>query len=188
MSGVATFLVLGAPVAAIFLLQWLATSRKGSEESVERSLAQVRRGAWTFVAMQYYGGILNRTYLVFVTDELVCGAKVKGVIGAPAAPDARWKNPLFYVSPTLAGEYAAMDVTSAGFLRRSRANFRIARGDIVDATFSEKPKWGMGSVPSSGRIFLRYKNGKTTELILLGTQDGNAIRDRLRTYPAQAVA
>jgi hypothetical protein len=38
----------------------------------------------------------------------------------------------------------------------------------------------MGNVPYSGRIILHYRVGGSRELILLGTQDGPAIRDRLR--------
>lgn len=165
--------------AATYIFQRLITNRKGSELSVRRSLEQLPDSAWTFVAMQYYFGILNRTYLVFVTDNLLCGAKVKGAIPAPRAPDARWQNPLFYVSPDLADRYTSMDLAAEDFLSACRENFRIVRNEIRDVEFSQKPKWGMATVPYSGRIFLRLKNGRSIELILLGTQDGARIRERL---------
>jgi hypothetical protein len=162
-----------------YAFQRLMTNRKGSELAVKQNLEQMTDGNWTFVAMQYYFGILNRTYLVFVTDNLVCGAKVKGAISAPRAPDARWKDPLFYVSPEMAGKYANMDLASEGFLAGCRANFRIVRSEVLAVEFSRKPKWGMATVPYSGRIFLRMKSGKSIEFILLGDQDGPRIRERL---------
>jgi len=38
----------------------------------------------------------------------------------------------------------------------------------------------MGAVPYSGRIILYFSKGGSREFILLGKQDGPAIRDRLR--------
>lgn len=180
------FIAVLAATAGTYAFQLLITNRKGSELSVAKSLAQITDGSWTFVAMQYYLGILNRTYLVFVTDSLICGAKVKGVISAPRSPDVRWKDPLFYVSPDLVSRYAGMDVRSDEFLTCCRANFRIRKSEIRDIEFSQKPKWGMATVPYSGRIFLRLKSGKSIELILLGDQDGNRISERVRELKAAA--
>jgi hypothetical protein len=160
-----------ASIIGTYAFQRLITNRSGSELSVKDSLDQLTDGTWTFVAMQYYFGILNRTYLVFATESFLCGAKVKGAISAPRAPDARWNDPLFYVSPHLAGKYTRMDVTSEEFLRGCGANFQIAKSEIRDVEFSSKPKWGMATVPYSGRIVLRMKSGKSIELILLGNQD-----------------
>jgi hypothetical protein len=185
MSNLSTvFISVLAATAGTYAFQLLITNRKGSELSVTKSLSQITDGSWTFVSMQYYFGILNRTYLIFVTDSLICGAKVKGAISAPRAPDARWKDPLFYVSPDLARKYASMDVGSDDFLKCCRANFRIAKSEIRDVEFSQKPKWGMATVPYSGRIFLRMKSGKSVELILLGDQDGNRIRERMHNLQA----
>jgi hypothetical protein len=169
-----------ASAAGTYAFQRIVTNRRGSELSVTQSLDHVAEGTWTFVAMQYYFGILNRSYLVFVTEDLLCGAKVKGVISAPKAPDARWKDPLFYVSPKAAKKYANMDVTSGEFLSSCSANFRIARSEIQNVEFNQATKWGMATVPYSGRIFLRMKSGKSIELILLGSQDGTSIRKRLQ--------
>jgi hypothetical protein len=181
MSYLSTVLIAAlASTAGTYAFQRLITNRKGSELSVTRRLDQMADGIWTFVAMQYYFGILNRTYLVFVTESLLCGAKVKGAISAPRAPDTRWKDPLFYVSPDMASKYADMDVASEEFLTGCRANFRIAKSEIRDVEFSQTPKWGMATVPHSGRIFLRMKSGKSIELILLGNQDGTRIRERLQ--------
>lgn len=181
MSHLSTVLIaVLASTAGTYAFQRIITNRKGSELSVTKSLDQIADGTWTFVAMQYYFGILNRTYLVFVTESLLCGAKVKGPISAPRAPDARWKDPLFYVSPEIASKYASMDVASEKFLTSCRANFRIVKSELRDVEFSQKPKWGMATVPYSGRIFLHMRSGRSIELILLGDQDGMRIRERLQ--------
>lgn len=181
MSSLSTVLIAAlASTAGTYAFQRLITNRRGSEISVTKSLDQIAEGTWTFVAMQYYFGIMNRTYLVFVNKSLLCGAKVKGLISAPRAPDARWKDPRFYVSPKMASKYATMDLASAEFLSGCRANFRIVRSEIRDVEFSQTPKWGMATVPYSGRIFLRMKGGESIELILLGNQDGPRICARLQ--------
>ena len=41
-------------------------------------------------------------------------------------------------------------------------------------------KWGMGSVPYSGRLLVSRNDRTRIELILLGTQDGPRLRDRLQ--------
>jgi hypothetical protein len=173
-----------AATVGLSLFQRLTTNREGSEQVVALSLARRADGEWAFVAMQYYYGILKRTYLVFVTDRHIAGAKVKGGIASPRALDAKWKDPLFYVSPKLAEEYGGMDVASMEFLARCRANFRIDRSEIREVEFTDEPKWGMGAVPYSGRIFLRTRDGKSLELILLGDQDGPEICRRLQGLTA----
>jgi hypothetical protein len=80
----------------------------------------------------------------------------------------------------MASKYASMDVASEEFLTCCRANFRIVKSEIQDVEFSQEPKWGMATVPYSGRIFLCMKTGKSIELILLGNQDGTQIRERLK--------
>jgi hypothetical protein len=80
----------------------------------------------------------------------------------------------------MASKYASMDVGSDEFLKCRRANFRIAKSEARAVEFSQKPKWGMAIVLYSGGIFLRLKIAKSTELILLGNQDGARIRERLQ--------
>ena len=169
-----------AAVGATYLLQALNTYRKGSEQVVEQALAASSDAKWTFVAMQYYLGVLNRTYLVFVDDGYIAGAKVKGAIASPKLRDPRWDNPLFYVAPKLASEYGAMDIASRAFLERCRENFRVRLSDIRRVDFTAAPKWGMGAVPYSGRVLLHPTDGKVVELILLGKRDGMSVVNRIR--------
>jgi hypothetical protein len=180
--------VIGGTIAIIGLIQRFIANRKGGtparQQTVAESLSKLPKNVWTFVAMQYCWGFLNRTYLVFVTDDVICAGKVLGVLPSPMVRDDRWKDPLFYVDPDKAAEYVNIDLKSSSFRSISKANFQILRKSIEEVNYNPQPKPGMGAVPSSGRIFLKLKNRKTVELILLGTQDGQEISERLkRTEP-----
>lgn len=135
----------------------------------------------TFVAMQYYWGILNRSYLIAVTDLYICGARVGGLVAAPHIPTPEWLRPEFYVSPRLLRRYKGLDVTTPAFLKQDQANFQIPRHTILRID-SHPKKWGMATVPYSGRLVLHTASGKSYEFILLGKQDREAIRERLLPY------
>jgi hypothetical protein len=79
MSSTSTILIsasaASAATAGLYLFQALITNRKGSERSIAASLECGPEGAWTFVAMPYYFGILNRTYLVFVIERQLAGGQ-----------------------------------------------------------------------------------------------------------------
>jgi len=167
--------------AALFGLQAALTNKKGTESDVQALLSRMLPHAWNFVALEYCYGILNRTYVVFVTDEMICGARVRGPLPAPLLVTERWSDPYFFPRPSHVSRYAGIDLTSAGFKKMSLANFQIPLGEVEKVWLNSDPKWGMGTVPYSGRIHLRLRNGKTRELILLGKQDAPSLVERLRT-------
>lgn len=135
---------------------------------------------WSFVALEYYALILNRTYKVFVTEGLVAGAIVRGWLPSPPLPTDAWFDPDFYPRERILRRYEGIDVPSHDFLHKNYWNFHIPRSTIADVEFTRAPKWGMGAVPYSGRIILYFRQGGSQELILLGHQDGPSIRYRLR--------
>jgi hypothetical protein len=135
---------------------------------------------WSFVALEYYALILNRTYKLFVTDDLIAGAIVRGWLPAPPLPSDAWYDPEFYPRERILRRYDGVDVSSRDFVRQNYWNFQHSRATIADVEFTMSPKWGMGTVPYSGRIILYFREGGAQELILLGRQDGPSIRDRLR--------
>jgi hypothetical protein len=135
---------------------------------------------WSFVAMEYYGFVLNRVYRIIVGETTLSGARVRGLMSSPfLAPGDAWLDPDFYPNPRLAARYQELDPASAEFLIADRANFRYDRADIASIEFIAKPKWGMGNIPHSGRVLLRLRDGTRRELVLLGRQPGPAIRDAL---------
>ncbi len=134
-----------------------------------------------FAAMQYYALILNRTYKVFIAPSMLAGAKVLGLVAADpdGATDETMQNSESWIATKAAARYDGIDVTSEAFLALNAANFQIAWRDIARIAFNPRPKWGMGNVPHSGRIVLHLRAGGSRELILLGTQDGEALRATL---------
>jgi hypothetical protein len=134
---------------------------------------------WGFVALSYHSLILNRTFLVLVSDRVVAGAVVRGVMGSPELAGPELLNPLSYPKPKLLQRYAGLDIHSDAFLAVHAAGFRIDRTALTDVILDLSPKWGMGKVPYSGRIILRTRETAARELILLGRQDVGEIRDRL---------
>lgn len=135
---------------------------------------------WSFVALEYYALILNRTYKIFVSDDIVAGAIVRGWLPSPPAQRGAWFDPDFYPRERILRRYNGVDIHSDRFAQLNYWNFQLARTEIADVEFTRRPKWGMGNVPYSGRIILYFRRGGAQELILLGLQDGPAIRDRLR--------
>ncbi|MGA7713517.1 MAG: hypothetical protein WCA81_16575 [Rhizomicrobium sp.] len=164
--------------------RWLGTlghriaNRRESESQTAQPALDKDMGAalpW-FAAMQYYALILNRTYKVFIADTMLCGAKVLGLVASPPADSAVSHQQDYWVSTLSATLYEHLNVTSAIFLRLSFSNFQIRWHDISRIDFNPKRKWGMGNVPHSGRIILRLRSGRSRELILLGDQDGEALK------------
>jgi len=135
---------------------------------------------WSFVALEYYALMLNRTYKIFVSEDVVAGAIVRGWLPSPPIPSDAWLDPDFYPRERLLRRYEGVDIRSDEFAGRNYWNFQVPRTAIADVDFVSWPKWGMGLVPYSGRINLYFREGGSRELILLGQQDGPAIRDRLR--------
>ena len=150
-------------------------------KSLPSDLDGPRGSDWGFVALSYHSLILNRTYLVLVSDRVVAGAVVRGSMGSPQLSGLELLNPFSYPKPKLVQRYAGLDIHSDAFLAVHAAGFRIDRTALTDVRLDLSPKWGMGKVPYSGRIILRTRE-TARELILLGRQDVGEIRDRL--WPA----
>ena len=129
--------------------------------------------------MEYYALIFNRTYRVFVTDHVLCGAKVRGMVSAPRTTSPQMFDPGFWTQTQSAQIYDRLDVTSETFLKVNAANFQIGWNEITAIEYRAGKKWGMGNVPHSGRLVLRLRRGGARELILLGRQNGDALKQRL---------
>ncbi len=134
---------------------------------------------WCFVAMEYHAVILNRTFIVTVTASQVCGARVRGLLPSHPVPDPEWRDPGFYPVERLVERYDGVDMDSEAYVRLDRANSQIPLTEVERVRFDPRPKWGMGWVPHSGRLYLELRSGMTRELMLLGAQDGAMICERL---------
>lgn len=147
-----------------------------------------------FVAMQYYGVILNRTYLVLLTKELIIGIKVNGLIGVESGGNviAReisktmtvkgdLQNPYSYMKSKYLDKVQDCELLDRSILDQDKANFIIQRMDISNAYYDPGKKWGMGYYPHDGKVYIVTRDGKKKELIILGHQSGEKIATLLLT-------
>jgi hypothetical protein len=130
----------------------------------------------TFIAMQYFAGILNRTVKVYVLKDLLSVGKVGGLIADPIVATEEWYNPKSYVDPKLEYRYKNIDPSSEIFLSIADSNYQIKLSSIVKIEFDPTDKWGMGAVPHTGKIYVNTLDGNKYEFILLGIQDGVHIK------------
>jgi hypothetical protein len=108
-----------------------------------------------FVGMEYYGLILNRTYLV--------------------------ARPLFYepFQKMLDDPELMRDRGAVEDLAKLKGGFFIPGSEIAYVEATDRSKWGMGGIPHSGRIRMGLTTGKWREFILLGSVSPEVIRDRI---------
>jgi hypothetical protein len=175
------------PVALFGRTQILSLMRPRalSEGSAPESLDDAQTGngdarndlTW-FAAMEYYALILNRTYKVFVTDQMLVGATVRGLVISPLFPASSMLSQEFWVRTQAAKRYEGIDLTSAQPLQMHSANFQIHWDEIAQTEYRAGRKWGMGNVPHSGRLSLRLRDGQQRELILLGRQNGSSLKEK----------
>ena len=135
-----------------------------------------------FIAMEYWAILLNRTFLVFVWDRYLWGIKVKGIVMAPLPPfEKRWHHLGYFLTDKFFRRYPEIATPSESLLEKSWHNFRIDLSEISRVAFDPTPKWGMGTVPHSGKLYLDFKSGKQRELILISDQDGHKLASDLQS-------
>jgi hypothetical protein len=141
-----------------------------------------------FIAMQYYGLILNRTYLVLITNSQLIGLVANGLVSVQGdAPltavitsqmtvDGDLMNPLSYLKEKYLKRVDDIDLLSGNILNAHKANFKIEIQDISSVKFDPSKKWGMGYYPHDGKIYVTTKD-KKREFIILGGQSGKKISE-----------
>lgn len=146
-----------------------------------------------FIAMEYYGLILNRTFLVLITEEHLIGLKVHGLIvsNIPFDPTSildiaatvlenlvdstDQDNPYSYVKDRYLRKVENLDVQGDEILAAYRSNFRINRSDITKVSHDPTKKWGMWEYPHDGKVNIKTTNGSSREFIILAKQSGEQI-------------
>lgn len=147
-----------------------------------------------FIAMQYYGLILNRTYLVLVTNDRIIGLKVNGLVSVESGGHILAKelsktmtvkgdlqNPYSYVKYKYLDRLQDLELVDAEILKQDKSNFVIQQADITNAYYDPKKKWGMGYYPHDGKVYMVTNDGKKKELIILGNQSGQKIASLILT-------
>lgn len=135
---------------------------------------------WSFFAMEYYLGIFNRTYQIFVTPTMIAGGFVNSMIAAPPGLLGYWFAPSRYARKNLVEKYEEISAYSEDFKSKSPFfNFQYQKAEIQKAWYVPTLKWGMGTVAHSGKLYIKLASGRKRELILLGLQQGNEILQHL---------
>jgi len=151
---------------------------------------------FSFIAMEYYWLVLNRTYRVIVTGEKIYGVRVRGVMSDigitfdrdftlsgrlldPMPDDLQ--DPGSYEGESFVRRREGIDLNSDEFLEVDDHNFRLNRSDVDRVSYNPEKKWGMGDIPHSGRLVVHLKYGEQRELILLGDQDGEDLKQKFHS-------
>jgi hypothetical protein len=128
-----------------------------------------------FAACERYALLLGHTYKIFITDDMLCGARVRGTAIGPETPDDATLEQSYWVCSINESLYERMDVTKPEFLALHRKNFQMRWRDIADAELDPDQHWGMSELTNSGTLILHHHSGKRRKFILLGDQDGNGL-------------
>lgn len=134
--------------------------------------------SWSFVAMEYYALVLNRTYLLTVGDDRLTGRVCRGVTAAEGGKDALTRA----ITRGMAVEGDLTDPASYRsdevLAKDHRANFWIALAAIDAVIHDPRPTWGMGPYPHDGRVLVRAGR-RRRKFIVLGDQSGRLIAHNL---------
>lgn len=147
-----------------------------------------------FVAMQYFGLILNRTFLVLLTKDQIIGIKVNGIVSVESGGNRLVKelsntmtvkgdlqNPYSYIKSEYLDRVKDLELVDTEILKQDKSNFVIYRADIINAYHDPKKKWGMGYYPHDGKVYVLTNDGKKKEFIILGNQSGNKVASLILT-------
>jgi len=143
-----------------------------------------------FIAMEYYNLIMNRTFLVLILEDCLIGLKVNGFISVEGGGDALTRsitkkmaiqddlqNPYSYMKSSYLRKIENLNIYGEDILKTEKPNFKINRNEIKNATYDKRKKWGIGYYPHDGKVYVKTKNGKKKEFIILGSQSGKEIEN-----------
>ena len=138
-----------------------------------------------FIAMEYYGLFLNRTFLICFTENFLIGFKIANLITLETEYD-------FLIYPFIKVVQSNSDFNCIntyienkykkhipiGNINKNTASFIIEYSKIKNVKFNENKKFGMGYIPHQGRIIISYE--KNREFIILGNQNSKSIFQKLK--------
>lgn len=146
-----------------------------------------------FVAMEYYNLIMNRTFLILISDKYLIGLKVNGLISVEGGGDSLTRsitknmaiqddlqNPYSYMKSSYLRKIENLNIYGEDILKTEKPNFKINRNEIKSVTYDKRKKWGMGYYPHDGKVYVKTKNGKKKEFIILGSQSGKEIENWIK--------
>jgi hypothetical protein len=128
---------------------------------------------------------LDRFYKVFVTPQLLSGARVAGQAYDAQVVEAMARagyGPRAAIQERAQREtmYSSVDPTAECFLGLDKHNFQLRTSEVVDIEFSGRKSWWTGGLPNQGILTIHQSNRSTLRLILVGDQDVTRIRRLLK--------
>ncbi len=151
-----------------------------------------------FIAMHYYGLILNRTYLVLITNNHLIGIVANGLVSIKGggdylsrqitthlAIDGDLNNPFSYLNEKYLEKANDLHLLSDDLTKSNRSNFRYEYKEIISADYDPRKKWGMGYYPHDGKVNIKVID-RMYEFIVLGNQSGLAISDLINNAKKNA--
>jgi hypothetical protein len=143
--------------------------------------------------MEYYGLILNRTFLILLTKHSIFGVIVNGIVTTKIHADplttfisykhavhGDLNNHLSYINEKYLSAIKDLDLSSEAFLEASRFNFSAYYSEISNVKFDSRKKWGMSGHPHDGKIYITI-HGRKREFIILGDQSGQHISEWIKS-------
>ena len=140
-----------------------------------------------FVAMEYYMLLLNRTYLILLSNDTIIGILGNGMVSIEGGDDFYSKkitntfairgdltNPHSYLKQKYIQKVETDNLFDGSILKKSKANFIIKKSELVDVHYDQSKKWGMGYYPHDGKVYVETNKMKR-EFIILGNQSGQKI-------------
>jgi hypothetical protein len=140
------------------------------------TIAPPRGYDWAFVGLTVHALVMIRTFAVYVSDTIIAGGFVRGIL---ASPTAESDDPWSYPRPHHLRRYGGLDVNGSEFLRVHRFNFQWRRADLIEVIHDPRPRFAIFNIPQSGRIRIRWRDGRSQQVSLLGEQDGPGLAHRL---------
>jgi hypothetical protein len=147
-----------------------------------------------FIAMQYFGLILNKIYLVLLTKDRIIAIKVNGLVSIESSGNILAKelsntmtvkgdlqNPYSYINPKYFAKMQDLELDDVNILAQNKSNFVIHRINVTNAYYDLKKKWGMGYYPHDGKVYVSTNDGKKKEFIILGNQSGHKVASLILT-------
>lgn len=126
-----------------------------------------------FAAMEYHTLILNRSFVVFCCPDALYGWKFRDSV------DASDPGYFYPVTTMLINNGVPSDLTAIRELANKKGGFIIPNSDIESVKYDPSSKWGMASIPHSGKLNLKLKNGKRRQFVLLGSVDGDELKEKI---------
>jgi hypothetical protein len=148
-----------------------------------------------FVAMEYYMLILNRTYLVLITNDYLIGLKANGIVSVSGGEDLITKkitnylsidgdltDPYSYLKEKYIKRIENADFNDRNIIGDNKSSFIIEKKQIKKVYYDHRKKWGMGNYPHDGKVYVETNDNKKREFIILGNQSGKRITNSIINY------